>query len=232
MHIAFVRKDGSTPTATEANPQLACLLLSLPSELRNHIYESLLVQNGRVWAGNVAEDNRKKRVCANILRTCKRINAEATTILYGENTFLAHPNLLAALPRFLLDRISRTSLPTPVTERRVATLIRRFFLHVRLDTDPRFSKTQASESFSGLEELELEVFQSSYGTCDFSVLHLFEGVRGVGKAVVQGSVGDGNYAKWLENAMMSGMDAEIAEYSEECVGGGEYGPVVHVVKEY
>ncbi|KAF7193612.1 hypothetical protein HII31_05076, partial [Pseudocercospora fuligena] len=220
MHIALVRKERPLPSSqdTSMSNQECSLLLCLPSELRNQIYEELLVQKGRVWSGQLASENKKNRVCANILPTCKRIHTEATPVLYGLNTFLAHPNLLAALPRFLLDRLTRTPLP-PVIYPRVATLIKRFFIHVRLDTDPRFSKTQATESFSGVEELEVEVFQSSYGTCDFAVLQLFEGIRGVGKATVQGSVGDGAYAKWLGNAMMSAHTAEIQEFSEEFVGG-------------
>ncbi|KXS93678.1 hypothetical protein AC579_3596 [Pseudocercospora musae] len=210
------------PIALVQPPSSSSLLLSLlPAELRNQIYEELLVQRGRIWSGQTARENQKKRICANILRTCKKVHAEATPLLYALNTFLAHPNLLAALPRFLLDRLTRTPLP-PVIYPRVATLIKRFFIHVRLDTDPRFSKAQATESFSGVEELEVEVFQSSYGTCDFAVLRLFEGIRGVGKATVQGSVGDGAYAKWLERTMMSAHTAETEEFSEEFVGGGTY----------
>ena len=90
---------------------------------------------------------------------------------------------------------------------------------MRLDIDNRWTKQQATDCFTGLEFLEIEVFQPSYGTCDFTVLKLLEGVRGVGKAVVAGSVGDGNYAKWLEMAMMSDVGREIPEYTEEYVGG-------------
>ncbi|EME86716.1 uncharacterized protein MYCFIDRAFT_151750 [Pseudocercospora fijiensis CIRAD86] len=192
--------------------QETSLLLNLPSELRNQIYEELLILKNH-------ENQRNPRIHANILPTCHKIHAEATPILYTCNTFLAHPTLLAALPRFLLDRLTLTPLPLPITHARVAKLIKRFFLHVRLDTDPRFSKTQATESFSGVEELEIEVFQSSYGTCDFGVLRLFEGIRGVGRARVQGSVGDGGYARWLERSMMSGWKEEVRGFEEEFVGG-------------
>lgn len=92
---------------------------------------------------------------------------------------------------------------------------------MRLDTDPRFSKTQATESFTGIDELEIEVFQAMYGSCDFSVLKLFEGVRGIGKVVVQGSVGDGKYADWLARAMMSSPGTEVPTFSEKYVGGNK-----------
>ena len=100
-------------------------------------------------------------------------------------------------------------------------MIRRYYIHVRLDIDPRFTRMQAEESFSGVEELEIEVFQAMYGSCDFSVLKLFEGVRGVGKAVVQGSVGDGKYAEFLARSMMSAPGQEIPAFSEEYIGGNK-----------
>lgn len=107
----------------------------------------------------------------------------------------------------------------------VTKLIKRFFFHVRLDIDSRYTKEQATECFTGVEYLEIEVFQPSYGTCDFTVLKLLEGVRGVGKAVVGGSVGDGNYARWLEVSMMSDLGEELDEYTEEYVGGDKVSAV-------
>ncbi|KAK4899462.1 hypothetical protein LTR27_003195 [Elasticomyces elasticus] len=90
----------------------------------------------------------------------------------------------------------------PVKHRRVADMIRRYYLYLRLDTDPRFTRLQAEESFTGVDELEIEVFQSMYGSCDFSVLHLFEGVRGVGKVLIKGS-----------------LDTHVPAYSEQYIGG-------------
>lgn len=86
---------------------------------------------------------------------------------------------------------------------------------MRLDTDPRFTARQVDEAFTGVHELEIEVFQAMYGSCDFGVLRLFEGVRGVGKAVVQGSVGDGRYAAWLARTMMlpAGSPTEVCDPS-------------------
>ncbi|GAB1741242.1 hypothetical protein NU219Hw_g6483t1 [Hortaea werneckii] len=202
--------------------QSASPLFSLPPELRNDIWRYLLVHtsssssslsSSRLSAIDSKEPHPRSsspgpgprdppHISANILRTCQQANTEATPILYGENTFNAHPSLLATLPSFLLSTLPvRVTLP-PVTHPRVARLIRKFSLHVRLDTDPRFTSLQAEESFNGVEELEIEVFQAMYGSCDFSVLGLFEGVRGVGRAVVRGSVGDGRYAGWLAESMM------------------------------
>lgn len=54
-----------------------------------------------------------------------------------------------------------------------------------------------------------------YGSCDFSVLRLFEGVRGVGRAVVRGSVGDGRYAEWLAQSMMCPPGERSSGFREE-----------------
>ncbi|KAI7229357.1 hypothetical protein KC330_g7478 [Hortaea werneckii] len=215
--------------------QSASPLFSLPPELRNDIWRHLLVHTSSSPSSSLNAIDRKEphrrssprfgprhppHICANILRTCKQANTEATPILYGENTFNAHPSLLASLPSFLLSTLPvRVTLP-PITHPRVARLIRKFSLHVRLDTDPRFTSVQAEESFNGVEELEIEVFQAMYGSCDFSVLGLFEGVRGVGRAVVRGSVGDGRYAGWLAESMMCPPGGErLLGFGEEGIIG-------------
>jgi hypothetical protein len=189
-------------------------LLLLPAEIRVAIWELVVIHQT-----SSSTPKTRNFSPASLLRTCKQVNHETTPILYQANTFLAHPSLLASLPSFLLRaQPTRLTLP-PVTCSRVAKLIRRFFIHVRLDVDPRFSKAQASEDFSDLESLEIEVFQSMYGSCDFTNLQLFEGVRGVGKAVVQGSVGDGNYARWLEACLMSPRGVEVPPFSGEWKSG-------------
>ncbi|KAI6900515.1 hypothetical protein KC318_g10540 [Hortaea werneckii] len=213
--------------------QSASPLFSLPPELRNDIWRYLLIHAPSSPSSSLSAIDRKEPhhptspgpgprdsyIYANILRTCKQANTEATPILYGENTFNAHPSLLATLPSFLLSTLPvRVTLP-PITHPRVARLIRKLSLHVRLDTDPRFTSVQAEESFNGVEELEIEVFQAMYGSCDFSVLGLFEGVRGVGRAVVKGSVGDGRYAGWLAESMMCPPGCERLLG----VGDGEFG---------
>ncbi|KAK4546374.1 hypothetical protein LTR36_002051 [Oleoguttula mirabilis] len=228
--IVLVRKQTSMAGSVLEGmvDQSASPLLSLPPELRNAIWMYILVQNYTTITALpshpfpvAAVSSRQQRFCANILRTCKQVHSEGTPILYGENTFKAHSSLLATLPAFLLlTRPNRVMLP-PVTCPSVAKMIRRFYIHIRLDTDVRFSKLQVEESFTDVAELEVEVFQAMYGSCDFSTLALFEGVRGVGKAVVQGSVGDGKYAEWLSRCMMSPTGSEIEAYSEEYVGGNK-----------
>ena len=78
---------------------------------------------------------------------------------------------------------------------------------MRLDTDPRFTAMQVEESFTGVEELDIEVFQSMYASCDFNVLKLFEGVRGVSRAMVRGSVGDGtcHFDEFVSKAIRAGL---------------------------
>lgn len=230
--IVLIRKNEQEQDSMDMQHQQAdqsqCQLLSLPAELRNHIWQYLLVQclqsyplPAHLFPEAPESARRRTRFCANILRTCKRINAEGTKILYGENVFLAHPSLLTELPSFLLlKNPNRVKLP-PVLCPRVSKFIRKYFIHLRLDIDPRFSRNQVEESFNGVEELEVEVFQAMYGSCDFGNLQLFEGVRGVGKAVVHGSVGDGRYADWLARTMEQPRDSDATPFSEEYVGGNK-----------
>jgi hypothetical protein len=222
--IIQIRKDPPAMDLECPISQPQCLLLNLPPELRNQIWRLLLLQDIHKRRGNlyhtIPEHTRRQlRFCANVLRTCKQINAEGTPILYGENIFSAHRNLLATLPSFVLHLSSDPFCCPPVVNSRVVPLIRRFHIFVRLDTDPRYSPRQVEESFSGVEELRIDVFQSMYGSCDFSVLKLFEGVRGVGKVVIEGSLGDRKYADWLGKVIQLPL-GEIAEpFWEEYVGG-------------
>lgn len=83
-------------------------------------------------------------------------------------------------------------------------MIRRYYIHVRLDCDPNFSAKKAQEAFTGVDELTLDVFQAQFGSSDYKVLKLFEGIRDVRKARVYGSItGFPEYADWLEGAMMT-----------------------------
>ena len=230
--IVLIRKNeqeqDAMDTQNEQADQSQSRLLALPAELRNHIWQYLLIQclqssplPAHLFPGAPEAARRRTRFCANILQCCKQINAEGTPILYGENVFLAHPSLLTALPSFLLlKNPNRVKLP-PVLCPRVSKHIRRYFIHVRLDIDPRFGRQQVEESFTGVEELEIEVFQAMYGSCDFSNLQLFEGVRDVGKAVVHGSVGDGRYADWLARTMEQPIDTQPTPFSEEFIGGNK-----------
>lgn len=229
--IVLIRKNEQMGEGIHTDTYLdqsQCRLLQLPAEIRNHIYQYLLVQclessplPAHLFPGAPESARRRTRFCANILLTCRRINAEGTPILYGENVFLAHPSLLTALPSFLLLKDpNRVKLP-PVLCPRVSKFIRRYFIHVRLDIDQRFGRQQVEESFTGVDELEIEVFQAMYGSCDFSNIQLFEGVRGVAKASVNGSVGDGRYAHWLAETMQQPRGSKATPFSEQYVGGNK-----------
>jgi hypothetical protein len=226
--IVLLRKDEPTMDLTIAIPQSQSLLMSLPAELRLHIWELLLIQNTHATCvfpasylfSNMPESmKRRKEFCANVLRTCKQINAEGTPILYGENYFAAHPQLLTDLPSFLRYTYPEKVKLGHVKYPRVAQMIRKFYIHVRLDVDPRFSKKQLEKSFNGVEELEIEVFQSMYGSCDFTVLKLFEGVRGVGRVVIDGSLGDRKYANWLTGVMQQPIGTTVEPYFEDVIAG-------------
>ena len=82
-------------------------------------------------------------------------------------------------------------------------MIRRYHIRVRLDCDPNFSAKKAQEAFTGAEELTVEVFQAQFGGSEYQVLKLFEGIRGVRRAKIYGSVSAfPDYVDWLESAMM------------------------------
>ncbi|WPG99849.1 Hypothetical protein R9X50_00266900 [Acrodontium crateriforme] len=221
--FVLVPKAPSTPTPDNRLDQSSSPLFALPAELRNLIWSYLLIQPS-FYTDESGIDNpptirpqQTHRFCANILQTCKQAHAEGSPILYGENVFHAHSSLLTALPAFLVGtRPLRLTLP-PVTHPRPARLIRRYYIHVRLDVDARYSMAQVTEAFSGADELSIDVSQAMYGSCSFDVLALFEGVRGVRKAQVRGSTGDGKYARWLAGVMELPLGTDPEGFCEEHV---------------
>jgi len=189
-------------------------LLSLPAELRLQIYTLLLspphlATIRRISSRGYCSDYilPPLSLTPSLLGTCRQINNEATPILYGQNTFAAHQSLLTDLPYLVTN--SR-----PVTCGRGKELIKRWYVNVRLDTDARYSAEKARDAFTGVESLCIDVFQAMFGGCDFSVLKLFEGVRGVKQCTIQGSVGDGRYARWLEEAVCKEVGEEVADFVE------------------
>lgn len=62
-----------------------CRLLQIPSELRNRIYELVLIQHEPIRLP-FGQSERDKRA---LLRTCHQIHDEAVGIYYGNNAFLA-----------------------------------------------------------------------------------------------------------------------------------------------
>ncbi|GAB7354187.1 hypothetical protein MBLNU459_g4739t1 [Dothideomycetes sp. NU459] len=193
--------------------------LSLPPEIRNQIYMLLLSPPyitllRKISTRSLCSDYvlPSTGLCPALLGTCKQIHAEALTILYGSNTFAAHVSLLTSMPHLISPR-------RPVISGPGRAKIRKWYIHVRLDVDPGFDAAQAEAAFTGAETLEIDVYQSSYGICDTTVLTLFEGVRGVGHATVSGSTGCRPYCSWLEQTMMKPVAEEIQPFCEE---GEEY----------
>ncbi|KAG4435403.1 hypothetical protein IFR05_009110 [Cadophora sp. M221] len=173
----------------------------LPGEIRNQIYNQLLI----LPALSTPRPLGDPLLYPEILSVCRKVHEEAKQILYGCNTFLAHPNLLGEMPRL---RLYYDTIHT----RNLISLIQRFHIRVRLDCDPNFSAENAAKSFTGVEELSIEVFQAQFGSSDYKVLKLFEGIRGVKRAKVYGSViAFPEYVEWLQNSIRTpeGMDIEV-----------------------
>ena len=72
-------------------------------------------------------------------------------------------------------------------------------------------------AFEGAETLEVEVFRASWGVGGYEALEGYWGVRGVGRARVWGSVGEG-FARWLEGCM-EGREGSVVEGWMGEVGG-------------
>jgi len=143
----------------------------------------------------------------NILLVSKRIYFEGYPVLYQENTFQAHPQILK-LSVFAIDP-ART-----INAAHCIALIRRWHVRVRLDCDPYYKPETVKMSFDGVEELEIEVFRSSWGIGGYESLEGFVSVRGVRRAKVRGSVGKG-FASRLEKVMQMPAGLPI-EHFEGC----------------
>lgn len=173
--------------------------LSLPGEIRNRVYATLLVVPPPSTTTALGET---PLIYPDILRVNKQIHEEALPFLYTKNTFIAHPTRLCRLPqlRRWID---------PVQTPHLIALIQRFHIFVRLECDAGFSAEAAREAFSGKEELTVEVFQSQFRGSGNGVLRLFEGVRGVSRARVFGSIAEWpEYVAWLQRKMTSNEGSE------------------------
>jgi hypothetical protein len=176
--------------------------LDLPGEIRNQIYRRLLI----VPPLSTSRLLSNPPIYPQILSVCRKVHEEARQILYSCNTFLAHTDLLSGLPRLRLcyDTISSPTL---------IPLIQRYHIRVRLDCDPNFSLEKATNAFSGVEELTIEVFQAQFGSSDYKVLRLFEGVRGVKRARVYGSVtAFPEYVAWLEAPIVTPEEGVVKAF--------------------
>ncbi|TGO13133.1 hypothetical protein BTUL_0076g00330 [Botrytis tulipae] len=180
--------------------------LELPGEIRNHIYQLLLIIPPISTPRPLGSD---PHIYPQILSVCRRVHDEAEQILYGSNVFIAHPNLLTGLPRlrWKYDTISSS---------RLISIIKKYYIIVRLDCDPNFSAKKAEEAFSGVDELTIRVEQSAFRGSDYKVLRLFEDVRGVKNVRIYGSVtGFPAYVEWLQGVMMTPMNVDVAPFQSE-----------------
>ena len=87
---------------------------------------------------------------------------------------------------------------------------------MRLDCDPGFTAEKATEAFTGVEELTIEVFQAQFGSSGYGNLRLLEGVRRVRRCKIVGSVSAfQEYVDWLRGAMMAPVGAVVMGFGEE-----------------
>ncbi|KFY16029.1 hypothetical protein V491_05466 [Pseudogymnoascus sp. VKM F-3775] len=192
-----------------------CLaFLAFPGEIRNILYSLLLVVPPPSTTTALGET---PHIHPEILRVNRQIYYEALPFLYAQNTFIAHPVRLYRFPqlRRWID---------PVLAPHLIALIRRYHVFVRLECDAGFSAEAARDAFSGVEELTVEVFQSQFKGSGNGVLRLFEGVRGVRRARVFGSIGEWpEYVAWLQSTMMSneGSDLSVGSRGSKGVDGLE-----------
>ncbi|KAI1765622.1 hypothetical protein GGR53DRAFT_465270 [Hypoxylon sp. FL1150] len=205
--------DEASQTITDfgarSGPAPAATLTTLPPEIRHEILKHLLVVPDDASAPSPSAKTYAQPpglLHAAILRANRQLYAEGWPLLYRGNTFLVHNTLLTELPQ--LRRAYR-----PVLSADAASQIERFHVCVRLDAEPGYDREAATRHLSGKEEVVLEAAQSSFQGAGPEVLTLFEGVRGVRRARVVGSVeGFEDYARWLEGAMMRPVGAEVEPF--------------------
>ena len=185
------------------------LFLSLPGEVRNQILRLLLIHRTPIIVHHFAllhpPNPTSLNLSTNILLTDRATYNEGRTILYGENTFQAHPMLLTRT-------VFALCVHRPVQQSCVSH-VRRFHIRVRLDSDPFYSAQKVQEAFTNADELEVEVFRASFEAGSYRALEGYAGVRGIRKARVYGSV-EPVFAQWLEQRMMSKDGEKLGIWEE------------------
>ncbi|KAL9471537.1 hypothetical protein ACSS6W_009478 [Trichoderma asperelloides] len=187
--------------------------MSLPLELRFQIYSLLLTIPPRPHAESTSHDmaacnsEAPVYVYPAILLANRQINWEATPFLYSENMFVAHPTLLASFPRL------RSWYPPMREANALVPLIHRFHVQVPLDVELPYDRAAVAKSFTGVDELSLDLRQSVFLSVSCNNLTLFDAVRGVNKVYISGSTtGFEDYIAWLKDAMTSPIGAEVAPF--------------------
>jgi hypothetical protein len=73
-----------------ADPNEPSFLTTFPPEIRNKIYEELLIQDGPIEVPD-RHDLGKLGSCITLLRSCRQIYNEASSTFYGRNDFVVAP---------------------------------------------------------------------------------------------------------------------------------------------
>jgi hypothetical protein len=185
------------------NSRSITTFMSLPAELRRQIYDHLL------GYPDPPKQGAAHKLDPAILLVSHQINEEATPHLYSYNTFIAHYSLLTSLPRL------RAWFP-PVVHAQALRRIGRWWVRVRLDTEPQWETEDVTRAFSGMESVVLELWQPMFLGSGPAVLKRFHGVRGIKNAAVVGSTtGFEGYARWLQELMMMPVGFEVSAYTGE-----------------
>ncbi|MCJ1474827.1 hypothetical protein MMC13_003487 [Lambiella insularis] len=168
--------------------------LLLPGELRNIIYALLLTPSLKPISPFLRRKPAPQHLTPSLLRVSRLLHVESAPFLYA-TTFRAHPSLLTSFPH-------HSDPSRPLTSSYYISLIRNWHIFIRLDCDPNWTKDQVTAAFSGMEALEVELWEASFGGAGTKVLEGFWDVRGVGQAKVSGMV-QSKMARWLEGVMES-----------------------------
>ncbi|KAL9603044.1 MAG: hypothetical protein Q9219_001408 [cf. Caloplaca sp. 3 TL-2023] len=155
--------------------------LDLPAEVRNFIFRLLLIHETPIIAYSSHNLKPPKPVSLglspNICLVSRVLYAESSSILYGENTFQAHPTFLANAA-FAIDP------ERAIVSARCISMVRKWHIRVRLDCDSYYEPEDIARMFVGAEDLEIEVFRASWGVGNHDVLNAFSRIRGVTRAKV------------------------------------------------
>lgn len=187
--------------------------LDLPLEIRLQIYAHLILLSPRYTGERKPLDNSESsKIHPAILSVCRQIHFETLPILYSQNLFIAHPKLLTSFPKLRPWNSASIAGEASVPGLR---MVKKWWLVVRLDCGPFWGRETVTRAFTGMDEVVVQVTQSDFGGSGYDNLSMFEGVRGVKRARVFGSIyGFEGYVRWLERSMRTPQGGEVVKYVE------------------